>query len=110
MAYPCNVKSNEGFFDCIKMLKARGIRPVFVSNSSGIVGRRNEKNIVCKSFQIVEPDDIPDGFEVVYACETNGKTTYSYEDPVFCDCFYAMIFEKRDRKTKELISIAAYIR
>ena len=52
----------------------------------------------------------PDGFEVVYACENNGKTTYSYEDPVFCDCFYAMIFEKRERKTKELVSIAAYIR
>ena len=109
MAYLCNVKSNKDFFDCIKILKARGIKTSFISRSSSIVGRRNEKNILCKAFQIVEPDDIPEGFEVVYSVETNGFTSYSYEDPVFCDFFYAMIFKKRERKTDKLINANVYM-
>ena len=110
MAYFCNVKSNKDFLDCIKMLKARGIKPLCISKSSSIFGRRHEKNILCKALQIVEPDDIPEGFEVVYAVETNGFTSYSYEDPVFCDFFYAIIFKKRKRRTANLIPCSAYIR
>lgn len=103
-------KSCKEFSDCIKFLKSRGIRIYSIWRSSDIVGRRTERNIVCWPYQIVETDDIPEGFEVVYHCESNGVTTFSYEDPIHCDLFYAMIFEKRERRTEELIPCSAYIR
>ena len=104
------LKSYEEFSDCVKFLKSHGIRTYSIWRSSSIMGRTTERNIICYPFQIVEPDDIPEGFEVVYRCETDGKITYSYEDPIFCDYFYAMIFEKRERRIAELIPCSAYIR
>lgn len=105
--YPCNVK----YYNCMEFLESRGIRVHGLYRYSTIMGRRHEKNIICHPFQIVENDDVPEGFEVVYRCEdANGQVTFSYEDPVFCDYFYAIIFEKRERRTTDLIPCSAYIR
>ena len=103
--YPCNVK----YHNCIEFLKSRGIKVLGMNRYSEIMYRRCEKNIICHPFQIVEPDDLPEGFEVVYRCKTNGRVTFSYEAPIFCDYFYAMIFEKRERKTTDLITGPLFI-
>lgn len=95
---------SAALIEAFNMLIDRGINPVWISHYCSISGRTTESHIMCALNQIVEKDDIPENCEVVYAAYYDGNhiERYSYEDPILCDAFYAMIFEKRHRKTTKL--------
>lgn len=100
----CNSKPtsiNSILANASSMLSDRGIKVIGKFLYCNISGRTTEKHLICARNQIVEIDDIPENCEVVYVACNNGTDTeeYSYDSPVFCDWFYAMIFEKRERQS-----------
>lgn len=98
----------ETLYNALSMLNIRGIKTIGINRWSCIVGRTSEKHIVCYPNQIVEFDDIPSNCEVIYMgfdINSDIPKVLSYEDPVDCDIFYAIIYEKRNRRTNGLRTI-----
>lgn len=102
----------KNLFDVSDMLKKRGIGVWWSSGTcSYIKGRLNEPCIYCMPNHIVEKDDIPEGYEVIYVYKNSMTGAYdlSYEDPA---CGYerliAIIYKKRYRRTGVLIPVPKY--
>lgn len=94
--------------NALKMLASRSIKTVGVNRWSCIVGRTSERHIICQPNQIVNIDDIPSDCEVIYMgfdFDSDTPREISYQDPVFCDIFYALVYEKRKRRENGLRTI-----
>ena len=101
-------KTSESLSRALSMLRDRGIRCVGIYKRPPIKGySAHEKYIITSYGQIISNDDIPEDCEVIYAIIADDKT-YSFmrEDPASTSKFFAMVFEKKERRVTDLEPIA----